>query len=165
MKTLLEMDPEAARRPLAERTPKWYVDLYLKHMTNLPAARSRRIVHDSDDSDNAPDVDIGIVGAHAIAPGQLKPGRSRALRRVRRAEIVSLIVLHKEWLIDDQSRTSKDTKLIDIKVWQRSADLEPAQGNMDVDSSEEEMPQVMINERRAAPVSKAAPVVGFSSRC
>lgn len=97
--------------PLYERTPDWFAKLYLEHMAYSADAHDRRIIHDSDDSDIDPDADD-------IIPGKLKEGRSRTLRRIPRAEVLSLIARHVRWLIADQRRASRQTRIIEVDVWE-----------------------------------------------
>lgn len=151
MKKLVELDAGLANTPLSHRTPQWFADLYLRHMANSSDARNRRIVYDSDDSDIAVDIDLDFDD---IAPGLLKEGRSRTLRRVRRAEILSLIARHKSWFIEDQMRSSRDTTIIDVDVWRRwQGEARRSADDMEADESDDDMPPASTNERRVAPVS------------
>ncbi|CDO71581.1 hypothetical protein BN946_scf184911.g51 [Trametes cinnabarina] len=93
------------RTPLPERTPNWFVDLYLTHMAYTGKARRHRPVYDSDDSDIEPG-----------SAGRLRRGCEHTLRHVSRAEVLSLFAMHAEWLIQ-QVANMRMNKWLDVDVW------------------------------------------------
>ncbi|KAI0365265.1 hypothetical protein BV20DRAFT_1046830 [Pilatotrama ljubarskyi] len=94
------------RTPLSQRTPEWFVDLYMKHMAQHGAARCVRPVHDSDsDSDVVPG-----------RGGRMRPEREHTLRHVSRAEVFSHIATHAEWIVEQVAKTRLN-KWIDVDLW------------------------------------------------
>ena len=101
LRKLLNSEDGLSDTPLSERTPQWFANIYLRNTAKLRDARQRRIVFDSDDSDNKSDQDF-----HESPFVQLRQGRHRIPRRVTRAEILSLIARHRQWLIEDHGQSS-----------------------------------------------------------
>ena len=79
----------------------------MKHMAYASEARKYRPHYDSDsDSDLEPG-----------AKGKLIDGREHGLRHVSRAEVLSRIAEHGEWLVAEVSQTNR--RWIDTNVWER----------------------------------------------
>ncbi|GBE77954.1 hypothetical protein SCP_0108360 [Sparassis crispa] len=95
-------DPDGT--PVIERTVFWFADLYLKHMAYAASASKQRFVYTSSDSDIEPDTN-----------GQLKEGRQRTLRHLPRAEVLSLLATHAEWILADHSKRKK--KYLNQDAW------------------------------------------------
>ncbi|KAI1797898.1 hypothetical protein LXA43DRAFT_969096 [Ganoderma leucocontextum] len=94
------------KTPLAERTPEWFVELYIRHKAYANEQCRYRIHYDSD-SDS--DIESGANGA-------LKPGLYRVPRRVPRAEIRIQLERDGEW-IKGQVGLRTQGKWLDMGVW------------------------------------------------
>ncbi|KAI0669878.1 hypothetical protein C8Q78DRAFT_1038233 [Trametes maxima] len=111
LQDLLQLDAntnhwENNTTPMSERTPAWFVDLYLKHMAQLGAARKYRPAHDSDgDSDIEP-----------RKGGAMKSSREHTLRHVSRAEVYSLFAMHAEWIVTQVSNILRN-KWLAVDAW------------------------------------------------
>ncbi|KAI0756972.1 hypothetical protein C8Q80DRAFT_1340674 [Daedaleopsis nitida] len=109
---LIELDANsntiaANQTPLATRTPYWFVDRYMEHMAYRGSQRRHRAIYASSDSD----IESGTEGT-------MRGSREHTLRHVSRAEVVSKIAEHAEWLIH-QTEQIQNGKLFDVKVWKR----------------------------------------------
>ncbi|KAI0778204.1 hypothetical protein BD413DRAFT_507472 [Trametes elegans] len=110
LQTLLELEGgtnayKLAHIPNEQRTPEWFIDVYLHHMARHPVARKHRPVYDSDDSDVEPHTG-----------GQMRKGREHTLRHVSRAEVASLFATHAEWLVEEVKLMKRD-KLFHVPSW------------------------------------------------
>ncbi|KAI0651874.1 hypothetical protein C8Q79DRAFT_1005127 [Trametes meyenii] len=111
LQDLLQLDAntnhwEFNTTPVSKRTPTWFVDLYLKHMAQLGAARKYRPAHDSDG-----DSDIEPRGG-----GALKRPREHTLRHVSRAEVYSLFAMHAEWIVTQVAQMLRN-KWLAVDAW------------------------------------------------
>ena len=153
-------------RPREERTPRWFAEMYKKHLANSPGAQSRRIVWSSDDSDIAEGTE-----------GQMRPGRAHVLRHVPTAEVLSLLATHAEWILDEQRSRISRTRFLDMDVWAdwvRTAKrvrmdaykegvrwgwLDETEPNGPVDSGDEDVVMEEPARARPRPKKKAKPKV------
>ncbi|KAI0735151.1 hypothetical protein C8Q76DRAFT_791724 [Earliella scabrosa] len=109
--TLLKRDANsdvttANRVALEQRTPEWFIMLYVTHLAYHGSQRHYRPVFSSSDSDIGDDIN-----------GRLRPSREHALRHVSRAEIRSKIAEHAEWLVQDHQQRRMG-KYFDVDVWE-----------------------------------------------
>ncbi|KAM5536201.1 hypothetical protein V8D89_010100 [Ganoderma adspersum] len=93
------------KTPLAERTPEWFVELYMRHKASNEQ-RQYRIHYDSDTNS---DIEPGTGGS-------LKPGHHRAPHNVSRAEIRFRLERDGEW-IRGQATMNQQCKWLDADVW------------------------------------------------
>ena len=93
------------KTPLADRTPEWFVELYMRHKASNEQ-RQYRIHYDSD-SDS--DVEPGTGGS-------LKPGHHRAPHNVSWAEIRFRLERDGDW-IRGQANINQQCKWLDADVW------------------------------------------------
>lgn len=110
LSTILKLDADsnttaANRTPLEQRTPDWYIDLYIKHLAYRGSQRQHRYPCSSSDEDIQRGTD-----------GTMIAGCEHTLRHVSRAEVRSKIAEHAEWLIQITQEKRFD-KLFDVDVW------------------------------------------------
>lgn len=93
------------KTPLAERTPEWFVELYMRYKASNEQLQYR--IHHDSDSDS--DIEPGTGGS-------LKPGHHRAPHNVSRAEICFRLERDGDW-IKDQANMNRQCTWLDADVW------------------------------------------------
>ncbi|EGO22768.1 hypothetical protein SERLADRAFT_471165 [Serpula lacrymans var. lacrymans S7.9] len=93
---------DAAKTPLRQRTPEYFVRKYLEHYAYPNNARRRRLIFTESD----PNVDSN---GNTRIP--------RHLRSVHKTEIFSLFASQAEWIYAYQCAKPKPRRVIDIKSW------------------------------------------------
>lgn len=114
LKDIVAYDSELSERPTPqlERTPQWFAAMYLRRLGHLE--QDSPAVHLSSDSDYDSDSEADAPEEHKVRPVILRP-----LQHHTRAEILSLLAKHANWLIKDQNRVlHKGKRCFDVDVWQ-----------------------------------------------
>ncbi|KAI0639421.1 hypothetical protein C8Q77DRAFT_1081053 [Trametes polyzona] len=110
LKNLLKLDAacnhhDDNKTPIEDRTPDWFIGLYMKHMAQPGIARRYRPVFDQEsDSDVGPD-------------GRMLGNREHIVRHVSRAEVYSMFAEHAEWIVAQVAAMST-RRWLDLDSWQ-----------------------------------------------
>ncbi|KAI0747294.1 hypothetical protein BC629DRAFT_1685875 [Irpex lacteus] len=102
--------PLAASTPLIQRTPDWFATQFVEHLLHRETARARHGYRSNSESQDSSDSD----DSEARPP----PNKRRRVQHNLKAEVLSLLAVHAEWLVGEQRR-QKQNKFFDPIAWDR----------------------------------------------
>jgi hypothetical protein len=109
LETLIKQ-PRRFETRLKDRTPEWFVSQYMEYLVSPEDAE------DSYNNSQPPEIpgDLDDESDEVYLP----PKKRRNLRRISRAEVLSMLAMHAKWLVQQQ-KDRKFNKILDPGQWGR----------------------------------------------